>query len=461
MGFYRYFVWATCLIFPTIAGAQLNAPNRDWASTTQYVNSPQSQDSIFVFFAEKGVLSATHPSGTSASFRWFRYNPLIPDPNARFEEFFAESDKLQSQVQNLQEGGYRVVVTDNLTHTAETYTAWLFTDDVKIEGVSFYNDCDFMELTLRTVPNYFDIENDRFVYYDLSRATHLPNNYYGRRYFNNSTWEASDERIDIPAGATVKLTITEPAPLYNASYTFSCINPFGRSLQANTDEIEARATEAKLRIQVEQDGHWSDWSAGSNYEALLAIKLESESINADSLFWYVDNKSIQDYAFLYKTLWRDSARMADRIISEPDRSIMKPGFFRVRHYSYNVTSGCRDSVVVEVTVDSSQVKADAIPNVFSPNDDGVNDRFKFIDPERNITSVKTFSITIFSRSGKQVYEYSGDPRDWEGWNGRINGKGAKAAEGVYFFVIEATGWDGKRFRSGPYKGFLHLFRGER
>ena len=75
-----------------------------------------------------------------------------------------------------------------------------------------------------------------------------------------------------------------------------------------------------------------------------------------------------------------------------------------------------------------------------------------------IQSIQSFSIWIFTRSGRLVYEYSGgNPREWEGWDGKVKGTGAIAPDGVYFFVIEAKGWDGREFDYGPYKGFLHLF----
>jgi hypothetical protein len=57
-----------------------------------------------------------------------------------------------------------------------------------------------------------------------------------------------------------------------------------------------------------------------------------------------------------------------------------------------------------------------------------------------------------------VYRYVGDPREWEGWNGKIDGTKGDAPTGVYYYVIDAVGWDGVRYRNGQYKGFLHLYR---
>ena len=96
---------------------------------------------------------------------------------------------------------------------------------------------------------------------------------------------------------------------------------------------------------------------------------------------------------------------------------------------------------------------------FTPVGDNDNLNFKFKEPLDSIRSIKSFHIYIFSRVGNLVYEYSGDPKTWKGWNGRINGNGADAPEGVYYFIIEAVGWDNRAFKRGKYKGFVYLFRG--
>ncbi len=66
----------------------------------------------------------------------------------------------------------------------------------------------------------------------------------------------------------------------------------------------------------------------------------------------------------------------------------------------------------------------SIPNVFSPNNDGLNDFF-FID---NLPA--QFQLRIFNRWGQLVFESSDPGRLWNGENGV---SGNKAVEGVYFY----------------------------
>ena len=88
----------------------------------------------------------------------------------------------------------------------------------------------------------------------------------------------------------------------------------------------------------------------------------------------------------------------------------------------------------------------AVPNVFTPNGDGVNDEFRVV-----YRSLSSFSMLVYNRWQHLVYE-SSDPS--RGWNGRINGR--KAPEGAYYYIIEAKGSDGVKYKK---KGAVNLLRG--
>ena len=66
-----------------------------------------------------------------------------------------------------------------------------------------------------------------------------------------------------------------------------------------------------------------------------------------------------------------------------------------------------------------------VPNVFSPNGDGLNDEFKaFTD-----CSLLKFEIKVFTRWGALVYE--GNSID-DGWDGKYKGNIAKSDSYVYY-----------------------------
>jgi gliding motility-associated-like protein len=91
-----------------------------------------------------------------------------------------------------------------------------------------------------------------------------------------------------------------------------------------------------------------------------------------------------------------------------------------------------DSMEVKVNISESYL---AVPNVFTPNGDGMNDEFRVA-----YRSLKEFHIWVYNRWGKLVYE-STDPA--KGWDGTINGR--PAAEGAYFYVVRAKGTDADKY----------------
>lgn len=436
---------------------QLTAPGRVVALLTQYSNTTK-QDSIFVFYGSTGSLKASHTTGNPATIKWYRYNPLISNPVLRFELFDEQTSITESVKTSLAEGGYRVVITD-ASDSTQIFTCWLFTDDVTLNRIDITSTCQFLELNPVTIPSSYNITYDRFVYHDLSRSNQPERNTYGQAYFSNITWQASESRIELPTTSQLRLVVENPAPLYSSTYTITIQNPFGRTLSATTPTVTAIATKADYLVQVDENGIWKDWNSNTEYEALLGLRLESKSLNCDSIYWRISTTKINPQEPIQKVVWRDSSLIAVRNEAFPDKKLMVPGYYRVYHYSVNSLSGCKDSLITNIQVDSSRISPDAIPNVFSPNGDGKNDFFKFSDTDESIRSIRSFTIKIYSRSGKLVYQYSGDPREWEGWDGRTT-FGAEAAEGVYYYIIEARGWDERRFARGPYKGFLHLYRGK-
>lgn len=85
-----------------------------------------------------------------------------------------------------------------------------------------------------------------------------------------------------------------------------------------------------------------------------------------------------------------------------------------------------------------------VPNVFTPNGDGINDLF--IVPGDGIT---VYEMSIFSRAGMMVFERESPVITWDG----RNKAGEEVSSGVYFYVLKAL--DGS---IPEQKGFLHLYR---
>ena len=457
--------------------AQLFAPNRDWATSTQYVWGDE-QDSVFLYFSTAqdpvlGELRAQFSDSSAATYTWFKYNENLPI-GQRFELLSEETDSIAT---GLTRGGYKVLAQRISDDSTEVYTTWIMIDDVEIESLVIWdNQCDRLILEMKTLPlNSWDI-SQLFSYYDLSIPTEQERSILASGgYFSNNQFSSNnvDVQPTIPTLSSSpfiyieyenELNGTIHGPLKDATYTIQVTNPFGgQTLQATTEEIPAISTTTDFDIWFnEGDDLLPDWQLKDgdyvNGEALLEVKLEAKPENADSVIWRIINDPYLFARGRDSILWKDSSLFSSVFEFYPPKELMIPGVYSVESISLNTIAGCRDTLYKTIEVDTSFIKMEAIPNVFSPNGDGVNDFFVLKEPETNVMSVKHFKISILSRWGKQVYYYSGNPKAWEGWNGKIDGDNGDAAAGVYYFVIDAIGWDGKRFRDKQYKGFLHLFR---
>lgn len=89
------------------------------------------------------------------------------------------------------------------------------------------------------------------------------------------------------------------------------------------------------------------------------------------------------------------------------------------------------------------------PNVFTPNGDFKNEFFS-IDVDLN-PCFDTFSVVVYDRWGKKVFESTDPEFKWDGIN-MFNDK--KVSEGNYFYIIYAT------FRNVPYRktSYISLLR---
>jgi len=80
-----------------------------------------------------------------------------------------------------------------------------------------------------------------------------------------------------------------------------------------------------------------------------------------------------------------------------------------------------------------------IPNVFTPNGDGINDFFVI----KNIEQYPKSSLIIFNRWGNKVYESSDYKNDWDG---------ANCSDGVYYYILQQS----KKNKS--YHGIINLIK---
>jgi len=142
-------------------------------------------------------------------------------------------------------------------------------------------------------------------------------------------------------------------------------------------------------------------------------------------------------------LWTFSDGPTTTTVTNVSHTYSASGAYSVELIAFNI-NGCSDTSRYSFyLVDSSGI---TLPNFFTPNGDGVNDVFKPI-----ARGLSTLKVSVYNRFGILVYDSDKVHGYWDGYTT----SGEPCDSGTYFYVLEATGFDGKNYK---LKSYLNLFR---
>jgi gliding motility-associated-like protein len=157
--------------------------------------------------------------------------------------------------------------------------------------------------------------------------------------------------------------------------------------------------------------------------------------------------SAESYSFEW--IWQDGSIEYVNGVSQSDNQVFIHQFLEteldtnyVSVMLINDITGCQDSVEFIIEV---QGMPDVV-NVFTPNNDGVNEFFLFSE-----YAMESVDVQIFNRWGQLVKSWVGSDKSWNGTG--IDGK--DLPEGVYFYVFVGEGVDGHYYDK---KGSVTLLR---
>lgn len=142
--------------------------------------------------------------------------------------------------------------------------------------------------------------------------------------------------------------------------------------------------------------------------------------------------------------WYPALGINDTSLSNPKASPKQSTWYYVSHYnSFGYLA--KDSVYITV-INCSKESSLMLPNIISPNNDGINDVFT-----AKSSNLASFHCLLINRWGVLVAELS-EPN--QSWNGTTK-SGVALPEGVYYYVVSAKGKDDKEYN---LKGFVSLVR---
>lgn len=140
------------------------------------------------------------------------------------------------------------------------------------------------------------------------------------------------------------------------------------------------------------------------------ITINNTSSGAQNFVWsFGDNSPNQNASFLANIV----------------HTYTTAGSYCIKLTATDTIFGCKDST--NLCVDILCLTEINLPNIFTPNNDGVNDVFRFKN-----TCVKSLKCTVFNRWGVKIF-------DWQTINGFWDGRttsGELCSSGTYFYVLE-------------------------
>ncbi len=395
------------IMMPLALQAQISAPG---SSTVRYTSYPVTtrSDPVFVFCAAgvgvTGTLEAASPGGTAPfTFVWTRYS----EQEAGFTIPVRTETGVTSRVSGLAEGGYRVQITDGGGYSNSLY-AWVNISQPVAEASLLHFTCDYVALKGEAAA-------DHFTYYDpvTNVSRRLPN---GVRHLWSSTPQSAIPYPDLELNP-----ITFSPPLTDVTYTLQVTDSLG-CITSSSFDYQSIHVKAEFTAEPTEG------------EAPLKLLLTDNSIRAMRYLWRFGDDSVS---------------------TAPDpgtHTYLIPGEYTVSLVIESELT-CRDSASVRVKVLPSMLQ---LPNVFTPNEDGIND---FFVPDKR--SIRSIDMQIFAKSGRRVYHYRGGGEelpDWQGWNGKVNNTEQYAEPGAYYYVIRAVGYDDVQYKGQEYRGTVYLYR---
>lgn len=258
---------------------------------------------------------------------------------------------------------------------------------------------------------------------------------YPNMEWSSSAWKDNTESSDIVLTTATSQVQVPVLPLKNTVFTLSGDQfavDLGLTYKVSSQEYAAVKSEchiiSKASVRVETNEE--------NLPDVVSVTTASGPVE----IVFASNANLPVTRFFDWNIFKDNSLILTRNDQDLRYTFAESGSYKVKVTTSS--SKCLYSDSIMITVVESGIE---VPRAFTPNGDGKNDEFRIA-----YKSLSEFRCWVFNRWQQQVY-YWNDPQ--KGWDGTINGRPAKP--GAYFYIIEAVGTDGVKYKR---KGDINLLR---
>ncbi len=365
------------------------------------------------------------------------------------------------------EGGYRVK-----TNSGDYFYIWVFDYTNYLVPISDVKVDFFCDDRCSNIPIVVEFDKTKKMNYQTQMGEKTLLRKYELIYktaeWTGSIWMEKWEKEQLEESNFLNISIAVASPYSNTSFVLKgdqFAQAFGIQSDYETKEYQAIAIKAypkgvisKRDAKNEIDQTTPNSSGGTSKnckckQEVLNVVSQNPNIGGSAPL-VVDFKSNvnEDAVDFIEWFISDDANPGSKIrYTDKDfrYTFDKAGNYTVRLLASSTECEYTDSITITVLESFIDV-----PNVFTPNGDGVNDEFRVV-----YRSLIEFSASVYNRWGRLVARWT-DPA--KGWDGRINGK--MASPGAYYYVVQAVGADkDKDGKNIEWKcsGDINLLRGKK
>lgn len=424
----RIFAVGLCAIVlsPVIQARIVWNGNRTEVIETEAV-SASGLEHVYVIDGIDGVSvswQATQASEASA-IRWYRYSSLGGGYAETLSDVIVDgSASILTKVES--DMGYIVEMPDGrkacfwvIDYARHPFSLTSLTE-------SSEKDCQLVALDVVGT-------GEELVYYGINGRRFTLDREITLRYF---TLEPEQDAVAFRQTATevtlasLPSVIHAPAPLCATEFTLEgdrFLKVWGQAIETTSPTVQPYAVSAVTSVTEtvhKADNEVAQDPSGASFGGSAPCELQFEAAVTDgALFHEWQFSRFPDFDDV-------NLRMSEMSFSY---TFNDEGMTYLRFVCANADGSCQYvSDVYTVSIGESSLRC---PNAFSPNGDGVNDEWKV-----SYSSIVSFECHIFDRYGRKMTSFT-DPS--QGWDGKYKGKTVES--GAYYYVIKATGSDGRKY----------------
>ena len=394
-------------------------------------------DRIYVAFSTDG-LSAVFSDANATSARWYRYSNL---GGGYAEEITgAINENGTSTLMNIEgDMGYIIEYGDSrFCFWLVDYSKHVF--DIASVAPSVTQDCNetTLDIEASAEPIHYYSINGR----QLTLPRDIEVSYYNLEWDFESSQYIQQLVVKNEDGLSHQYVIVPPVTC-PTSFTVSgdrYLKAWGRAKEVESAPFSPTAVDCHTtatQAMAPEDELGSNQISTGTLDALggsAPAEIEFRSFVSDAVIHY-EWQFAGDPEFEYLT----------HRITEQDLTytFTEEGTVYVRFIGSNADGSCEAyGDTYTINIGASELR---IPNAFSPDGDGVNDVWRV-----GYRSLTEFKCWIFDRYGHEIYHFDNPSGGWDGKRG-----GKYVESGVYYYVIQAVGADGRKYKKG---GDINILR---